>query len=59
MDFHGFYGAKPMHTIATQPTEFYKPDPSNPREGFPGADLRLLGESLKKRNNLFLCAPVH
>jgi hypothetical protein len=36
-------------TVCTKPIEFFKPDPSDPRQAFPEAELRSLGESLLKK----------
>lgn len=45
-----------MPTVLTSPIEFYHPDPRQPRKDFPEEELRLLGESLKKRQLVPLIA---
>lgn len=45
-----------MHAISSKPTEFFIPDPTNPRKDFPPEEVRLLGESLLKKQLVPLLA---
>jgi ParB family chromosome partitioning protein len=45
-----------MLPVVTKPLEFFHPDPTNPRKDFPQEDLRLLGESLRKKQLVPLLA---
>ena len=45
-----------MAAVLTKPTDFFRPDPENPRKHFPEEELRLLGESLRKKQLVPLIA---
>jgi ParB/RepB/Spo0J family partition protein len=40
-----------MPQLVSKPVSWFRPDPNQPRKTFPEAELRLLGESLKVRQN--------
>jgi hypothetical protein len=45
-----------MYSVCIKPIEFFQPDPSNPHKEFPQEELRLLGESLRKKQHVPLIA---